>query len=105
MEQITRRELLVRGGKAAALAAGGGPFAGRFAEAAAASPSGIFDELAHLLRGTVVVRGDAAYDQARFLFNTRFDTYKPQAVVFCESTADVQRTVRWARKHAVRRRW
>jgi FAD/FMN-containing dehydrogenase len=102
VEQITRRELLARGGKAAALAAGAVPFAGRLAEAAAASASGIFDELAHVLRGTVVARGDAAYDHARLLFNTRFDTYKPQAVVFCESTADVQRTVRWARKHAVR---
>ncbi len=26
----------------------------------------------------------------------------PRAVVFCESRQDVERTVRWARKHAVR---
>ena len=101
MEQVTRRELLVRGGKYA-LAAGALPFAGRVLDFAPASASGIFDELAYSLRGAVVVRGDAGYDQARVLYNTRFDTYKPQAVVFCESLADVQRTVRWARKHAVR---
>jgi FAD/FMN-containing dehydrogenase len=101
VEQVTRRELLVRGGKYA-LAAGVLPFAGRLVDFAPASASGIFGELAHSLRGAVVVRGDAGYDQARVLYNTRFDTYKPQAVVFCESLADVQRTVRWARKHAVR---
>jgi FAD/FMN-containing dehydrogenase len=101
VEQVTRRELLVRGGKYA-LAAGVLPFAGRLVDFAPASASGIFDELAHSLRGAVVVRGDAGYDQARVLYNTRFDTYKPQAVVFCESLADVQRTVRWARRHAVR---
>jgi FAD/FMN-containing dehydrogenase len=77
------------------------PFARGLLDLAAAA-GGIFDELAGGLRGQVVVRGDAAYDQARVLFNTRFDTYKPRAVVFCESTQDVQRTVRWARKHAVR---
>ncbi len=101
MEQVTRRELLVRGGKYA-LAAGALPFAGRVLDFAPASASGIFDELTYSLRGALVVRGDAGYDQARVLYNTRFDTYKPQAVVFCESLADVQRTVRWARKHAVR---
>lgn len=101
MERVTRRQLLVRGGKAAALAVGVVPLAGRLADLAAAA-GGIFAELANVIRGDVIVRGDAGYDQARVLFNTRFDTYKPQAVVFCESTADVQRTVRWSRKHAVR---
>jgi FAD/FMN-containing dehydrogenase len=101
VEQVTRRELLVRGGKYA-LATGALPFAGRLVDFAAASGSGIFDELAQSVRGAVVVRGDAGYDQARVLYNTRFDTVKPQAVVFCESLADVRRTVRWARKHHVR---
>jgi len=101
VEQVTRRELLVRGGKYA-LVAGALPFAGRLVDFATASAAGIFDELANSVRGAVVVRGDAAYDQARVLYNTRFDTYKPQAVVFCESLADVQQTVRWSRKHRVR---
>jgi FAD/FMN-containing dehydrogenase len=99
VEQITRRELLARGGRTA-LAAGALPFADRLI--ALASPAGIFDELANGLRGDVVVRGASGYDQARVLFNTRFDAVKPRAVVFCESLADVQKTVRWARAHKVR---
>lgn len=76
--------------------------AGRLAELARSAPSGIFGELASGLRGDVVVRGASGYDRARVLYNTRFDTVAPRAVVFCESLADVQRTVRWARRHAVR---
>src|SRR6266540_44334 len=54
------------------------------------------------LRGDVIQRGETAYDAARLLYNTRFDAVKPRAVVFCESLADVQRTVRWSRKHKLR---
>ena len=99
MEQITRRQLLGRG---TALALGAAPLAGRVVEAAWAAAGGIFDELATGLRGDVVMAGDSSYDQARVLYNTRFDSVKPRAVVFCESLADVQKTVRWARKHKVR---
>jgi FAD/FMN-containing dehydrogenase len=98
---MTRRELLARGGRVA-LAAGAVPLAGRIAELAAASSAGIFEELAHELRGSVVPAGAPGYDQARLLFDTRFNSVKPRGVVFCESLADVQRTVRWARRHAVR---
>jgi FAD/FMN-containing dehydrogenase len=101
VEQITRRELLVRGGRVALVAGGlslGRPLAGL----ARAGAVGIFDELANGLRGEVVLPGASGYEQARLLFDTRFDAIKPRAVVFCEATADVQRTVRWARKHAVR---
>src|SRR6266508_5636574 len=102
MNQMTRRELLARGGRAALVVATV-PLAGRLAELAwSAPPSGIFGELARGLRGDVVVRGDSGYDQARVLFNTRFDSVKPRAVVFCESREDVERTVHWARKHAIR---
>ena len=98
MERITRRELIRRGGKVA-LVAGVVPFAGRVAELSAAS---IYDELANGLRGDIVLPGNAAYNKARLLFDTRFDGIKPKAIVYCESREDVQRTVRWARKHAVR---
>ena len=101
MERLTRGELLSRGGRVA-LAAGVVPFAGRLVELAAAAEAGSFDELANVLKGNVVVRGASDYNQARLLFSTRFDRISPRAVVFCESLADVQRTVRWARKHAVR---
>ena len=98
---MTRRELLARGGRVA-LVAGVAPFSGRLVELASARSAGIYEELAHELRGDVVRAGAAGYDQARLLFDTRFDAVKPRAVVFCESPADVQRTVRWARLHAVR---
>jgi hypothetical protein len=89
--------VLARG---AALAVGAVPFADALA-AAAAPPSGIFRELARTLRGDVVQRGASGYDAARRLYNTRFDSVHPQAVVYCESLADVQKTVRWARRHNI----
>jgi FAD binding domain-containing protein/berberine-like enzyme len=99
VEQVTRRQLLARG-TAVALAAA--PLAGRLVEAAWAASGGIFQELASGLRGDVVMPGASGYEQARVLYNTRFDSVKPRAIVFCESLADVQKTVRWARKHKVR---
>ena len=101
MERFTRRELLSRGGQAA-LAAGALPYAGRLVELARAGSAGVFAELANELKGSVVVRGASGYDQAHLLFSTRFDHISPRAVVFCESLGDVQRTVRWARRHAIR---
>ena len=98
---MTRRELLVRSGRAA-LVAGGLSVGWSVAELAHAGTRGIYDELAGQLRGEVVLPGSSTYDQARLLFDTRFDAVMPRAIVFCESTADVQRTVRWARRHSVR---
>jgi len=93
---LTRRQLVGRG---AALAFGAVPFAD--ALAAAAPPSGIFRELDRSLRGDVIQRGAHGYNAARVLFNTRFDAVKPQAIAFCESLTDVQKTVRWARRHHI----
>jgi FAD binding domain/Berberine and berberine like len=98
MDGLTRRELLERGGKAA-LGLTALPF---IADALAAPPGGIFRELAQMLQGDVVVPSDSGYTRARVLYNTRFDGVHPRAVAFCESRLDVERTVRWARKHAVR---
>ena len=96
MEQLTRRQLLARG---SALAFGAVPLLD--ALASAAPPTGIYRELARSIHGDVVQRGAPGYNAARFLYDTRFDAIKPQAVVFCESRADVQKTVRWARKHGI----
>src|SRR4051794_2763317 len=96
VEQISRRELLERGGRLALALPLAGPLAW------AAPPTGIFAELARRLQGDVVTPGEAGYDQARVLYNTRFDAVRPRAVVFCESLQDVERTVHWARKHKVR---
>jgi FAD/FMN-containing dehydrogenase len=97
MSELTRRQLLARG---AALAFGAVPFAD--ALASAATPGGIYRELDRSIRGDVVQRGAPGYNAARVLYDTRYDSVKPQAIAYCESLADVQKTVRWARKHAVR---
>jgi FAD/FMN-containing dehydrogenase len=34
--------------------------------------------------------------------NSRFDGAHPHAIVYCESAEDVEKTARWARKHAIR---
>jgi hypothetical protein len=96
VDKLTRRQLLARG---TVLALGTVPFAD--ALAAAAPPSGIFRELDRQLRGDVVQRGAPGYNAARVVYDTRYDSVKPQAVAFCESLSDVQKTVRWARKHHV----
>jgi FAD binding domain/Berberine and berberine like len=101
VESITRRELLERTARLA-LAAGAVPLAGRFAEVASSAPPGIYGQLARTLQGDVVVPGDSSYARSRVLFNTRFDGVHPHAVVFCESAVDVERTLVWARKHALR---
>jgi hypothetical protein len=102
VDRITRRELLVWSGRLA-LAGSAVPLAGPLAELAwSAPPTGIFQELARTLRGDVVLPGSASYTQARVLYNTRFDAVHPRAVVFCESREDVERTVRWARRHGIR---
>jgi FAD/FMN-containing dehydrogenase len=93
---MTRGELLARGGRLALALPLAGPLAW------AAPPTGIFAELARLLQGDVVVRGDTGYDRARVLYNTRFDAATPRAIAFCESLRDVERTVQWARRHEVR---
>jgi FAD/FMN-containing dehydrogenase len=97
VEQLTRRQLLARG---TALAFGAVPLVDALA-ASAAPPTGIYRELARTIRGDVVQRGAPGYNTARVVYDTRFDAIKPQAIVFCESRADVQKTVRWARRHGI----
>jgi FAD/FMN-containing dehydrogenase len=58
-------------------------------------------ELAREIDGTVVTPASAAYAQARTIVNKRYDVSHPQAVVYCESVDDVQKTIRWARTHAI----
>jgi hypothetical protein len=97
---LDRRELLGRAGRwvlaAGALAAWPG-----FASAASAADPRL-RELARELQGDVVSRSDAAYRRARLVENTRFDAVEPLAIAFPETIADVQASVRWARKYGIR---
>jgi FAD/FMN-containing dehydrogenase len=95
---IDRREFL---GWAGGLALGAGA-AGALSGFRLDSAGGIFGELARQLRGTVVTPSRPAYPQDKLLVNSRFDGSRPRAIVYCESAEDVERTVHWARKHAIR---
>ncbi len=93
MEHYDRRELLGRGG--------------RLAAAAAVAPATLrrgptpLQALSRSLQGDLVLPGQAAYAQLRLPYNTRFDGIHPRAVALCETAADVEKTIAWARRHGV----
>ncbi len=53
------------------------------------------------LRDGLVRSGDATYDAARVLYNTRFDAVRPLAVARCATTEDVRECVRFARAYGI----
>ncbi|MFG2723167.1 FAD-binding oxidoreductase [Streptomyces sp. NPDC048416] len=55
--------------------------------------------LARSLEGKLVRPGDADYAAARQLYNTRFDSQKPDAVAYVAHEADVQECLAYARAH------
>ena len=55
-------------------------------------------EFASTLSGELLSPGDAGYDEARAIWNARFDR-RPDLVVRCRNTADVQASVDCARAH------
>ena len=59
-------------------------------------------ELQREIAGTVVAPGSSGYERVRHLYNTRFDAFRPLAVVECAGVADVQKTIRWSRRHGIR---
>jgi FAD/FMN-containing dehydrogenase len=50
----------------------------------------------------VVTPANPAYGRDKVLVNSRFDGTHPRAIAYCESPGDVEKTVRWAQKHAIR---
>jgi FAD/FMN-containing dehydrogenase len=108
-QPFDRRQLFRRAG---ALAAAAGPaiLLGACGRAEQPPPAGVpttiggppnWNALAASLVGSVVVPGDAAYPDAKLLFDTRFDGLNPAAIAFCRSPSDVQRSVDFARRHGV----
>jgi FAD/FMN-containing dehydrogenase len=60
-----------------------------------------WDILRRSLHGDVVLPADAGYDVARQLQDIQFDAVRPRAVAYCANPADVQATLRFARRHDV----
>ena len=56
------------------------------------------EEFRSSLRGTLLLAGDAGYEQARHIWNGAFDRH-PAAIVRCTSAADVVSAVQFARSH------
>ena len=59
-----------------------------------------FEDLAEQLTGQLIVPEDAAYEQARSLWNGGVTTH-PAALVRCANTQDIIHAVRWARSHGL----
>src|SRR5262245_51723628 len=74
-------------------------FANRHAGELSLQPSEIAI-LRQAVRGEVVVPGDAAYDQARRVWNGMIDR-RPGAVVYCAGSDDVVAAVRFARSRSL----
>jgi FAD/FMN-containing dehydrogenase len=60
--------------------------------------TGELDAFRTTLRGNVLKRGDAEYDQARVVWNAMIDKH-PAAIVRCAGAADVRAAVTFARDH------
>jgi FAD/FMN-containing dehydrogenase len=58
------------------------------------------EELQGSLRGSVLLPGEPAYDQARTIWNAMIDK-RPALIVRCAGAADVRTAVDFARKHGV----
>src|SRR5690349_13504636 len=56
--------------------------------------------LASTLKGTLLLPGDVAYDEARKIWNSMIDR-KPAAIVQCKDKDDVVKTVNFARENGL----
>jgi FAD/FMN-containing dehydrogenase len=92
--RITRRSFLERSAVAAVALGSGTALAARL-------PPARLRALRAAVRGRVLAPGDRGYDAARVVFNRRFDSVRPPAVVQARDAADVRAVVKWARRYDV----
>jgi FAD/FMN-containing dehydrogenase len=97
VERLTRRALLERGALLAGSIAAPG-----FLAACGSGRRASLDKLGSSLRGRLVLPQSAGWEQARLLWNARYDGARPRALVEAADTVDVQTAVRFARDHGLR---
>jgi FAD/FMN-containing dehydrogenase len=68
---------------------------------AAAPTSAEWRALGGALDGTLVLPPDSGYASARLVYDLRFEGAAPQAIAYCASATDVQRSIDFARSHEV----
>jgi FAD/FMN-containing dehydrogenase len=99
--RLSRRALVTYGGRTALMLATGSAL-GRFSgQATAVRRRSALEELAAAVSGPVVVPDEAAYRQAKLLYNPSFDDARPRAVVYCLTPRDVVATVNFARQRGI----
>ena len=96
--EVFDRRVLLRRGAGLAVALAGWQLVGD--ASAAADPR--LKALQKLVKGPVLVPPSAAYQQARVLYQQRFDNVYPLGVVQPLSAADISQIVLWAKKAKVR---
>jgi FAD/FMN-containing dehydrogenase len=99
-DAVSRRAFLARGARLAVAAAALPAFV-PFGSADAAIDSRV-RALARRTKGRVLARGTAGYDNARLLYNTRFDDIFPLAVLEAAGPEDVRQAVLWSQRTGVR---
>jgi hypothetical protein len=105
-DHLTRRSFLAAAAAGAGTIAASGTAATLARAAAAAAGAGAptatqCRALRHSLAGTLVLPGEAAYAQAKRVYDLRFESATPAAVAYPRSTSDVQRLVDFARAHGL----
>ena len=69
---------------------------------ASAGPTpGQLRALARQIHGSVITPSSPGYNRARIVQDAHFNNARPRAIVRAVSTADVQKTIAWARKNGV----
>ncbi len=88
-------------GKAAAMESGGTALPARLLSGGETTiPRDHLQQFAASLRGRVLVASDADYESARRIWNGEFDL-RPALIARCTGTADVMRSVDFAREHGL----
>lgn len=92
---LRRRSFLMSLGAGAALLAGAPAFRPAYAQSSSRN-SRLLRQLASQTRGRLITQGQSGYVAASHVYNTRYDSVRPLAILKAASESDVQAAVKWA---------